>query len=77
MLGYDYLSSSLVPSDLSKGSGSNLSALIFGDFSQVLLATTQVLTLLSTHSQVQVQVLLDLPSSKIWTWQLETKMPLQ
>jgi HK97 family phage major capsid protein/HK97 family phage prohead protease len=37
MLGYDYLSSSLVPSDLSKGSGSNLSALIFGDFSQVLL----------------------------------------
>ena len=38
MLGYDYLSSSLVPSDLSKGSGSNLSALIFGDFSQVLLS---------------------------------------
>ena len=37
MLGYDYLSSSLMPSDLSKGSGSNLSALIFGDFSQVLL----------------------------------------
>tara|TARA_R100000329_G_scaffold69099_2_gene60534 strand:- start:15434 stop:18223 length:2790 start_codon:yes stop_codon:yes gene_type:complete len=37
MLGYDYLSSSLVPSDLTKGSGSNLSALIFGDFSQVLL----------------------------------------
>ena len=37
MMGYDYLSSSLVPSDLSKGSGSNLSALIFGDFSQVLL----------------------------------------
>ena len=37
MMGYDYLSSSLVPSDLTKGSGSNLSALIFGDFSQVLL----------------------------------------
>ena len=37
MLGYDYLSSSLVPSDLTKGSGSNLSALIFGDFSHVLL----------------------------------------
>jgi len=37
MMGYDYLSSSLVPSDLTKGSGSALSALIFGDFSQVLL----------------------------------------
>ena len=37
MLGYDYLSSSLVPSDLSKGSGSNLSALLFGDFSQLML----------------------------------------
>ena len=37
MFGYDYLSSSLVPSDLSKGSGSNLSALLFGDFSQLLL----------------------------------------
>ena len=37
MLGYDYLSSTLVPSDLSKGSGSNLSAMIFGDFSQLML----------------------------------------
>jgi HK97 family phage major capsid protein len=37
ILGYDYMSSTLVPSDLSKGTGSNLSALIFGDFSQLLL----------------------------------------
>jgi HK97 family phage major capsid protein len=37
ILGYDYLSSTLVPSDLSKGTGSNLSALLFGDFSQLLL----------------------------------------
>ena len=37
ILGYDYLSSTLVPSDLTKGSGSNLSALIFGDFSQLML----------------------------------------
>jgi HK97 family phage major capsid protein len=37
ILGYDYLSSTLVPSDLSKGTGSNLSAMIFGDFSQLLL----------------------------------------
>ena len=37
ILGYDYLSSTLVPSDLSKGTGSNLSALIFGDFSQLML----------------------------------------
>jgi HK97 family phage major capsid protein len=37
IIGYDYLSSTLVPSDLTKGSGSNLSALIFGDFSQLML----------------------------------------
>lgn len=37
ILGYDYLSSTLVPSDLTKNSGSNLSALIFGDFSQLML----------------------------------------
>jgi len=37
ILGYDYMSSTLVPSDLSKGTGSNLSALIFGDFSQLML----------------------------------------
>ena len=37
ILGYDYMSSTLVPSDLTKGSGSNLSALIFGDFSQLML----------------------------------------
>ena len=37
ILGYDYLSSTLVPSDLTKGTGTALSALIFGDFSQLLL----------------------------------------
>lgn len=37
ILGYSYLSSTLVPSDLSQGSGSNLSAMIFGDFSQLML----------------------------------------
>jgi len=37
MLGYNYLSSTLVPSDLSKGSASNLSAMVFGDFSQLML----------------------------------------
>ena len=37
MLGYNYLSSTLVPSDLSKGNASNLSAMIFGDFSQLML----------------------------------------
>lgn len=37
ILGYNYLSSTLVPSDLSKGTGSNLSALLFGDFSQLML----------------------------------------
>jgi len=37
MLGYDYMSSTLVPSDLTKGSASNVSALIFGDFSQLML----------------------------------------
>ena len=37
ILGYDYLSSTLVPSDLTQGSGTGLSAMIFGDFSQLLL----------------------------------------
>jgi HK97 family phage major capsid protein len=37
ILGYDYLSSTLVPSDLTQGSASNLSAMIFGDFSQLML----------------------------------------
>ena len=37
ILGYDYLSSTLVPSDLTQGSGSGLSAMIFGDFSQLML----------------------------------------
>ena len=37
VLGHQVASSTLVPSDLSKGTGSNLSALIYGDFSQVML----------------------------------------
>ena len=37
ILGYDYLSSTLVPSDLTQGSGTGLSAMIFGDFSQLLI----------------------------------------
>lgn len=37
MLGYGVNSTTLVPSDLSKGTGSNLSALIFGDFSQLMM----------------------------------------
>ena len=37
ILGYDYKSSTLVPSDLTKGTGTALSALLFGDFSQLLL----------------------------------------
>jgi len=37
VLGTRVASSTLVPSDLSKGTGTNLSALIYGDFSQILL----------------------------------------
>ena len=37
VLGHQVASSTLVPSDLSKGTGSNLSALIYGDFSQIML----------------------------------------
>lgn len=37
VLGTRVASSTLVPSDLSKGAGTNLSALIYGDFSQILL----------------------------------------
>ena len=37
ILGYNVESTNLVPSDLTKGTGSALSALIFGDFSQVML----------------------------------------
>ena len=37
VLGHDVYKSTLVPSDLSKGTGSNLHALIMGDFSQVML----------------------------------------
>lgn len=38
ILGTQVASSTLVPSDLTKGSGSSLSALIYGDFSQMILA---------------------------------------
>ena len=37
MLGYGVNSTTLVPSDLTKGTGTALSALIFGDFSQLML----------------------------------------
>ena len=37
ILGTEVASSTLVPSDLSKGTGSNLSAMLYGDFSQVML----------------------------------------
>ena len=37
MLGYGVESTNLVPSDLTKGTGTALSALIFGDFSQLML----------------------------------------
>lgn len=37
VLGTRVASSTLVPSDLSKGTGTNLSALIYGDFSQIML----------------------------------------
>ena len=37
ILGYKVESTTLVPSNLTKGSGSNLSAMIFGDFSNVML----------------------------------------
>jgi hypothetical protein len=38
LAGYPLASSQNVPSNLTRGSGSNLSALIFGDFSQLVLA---------------------------------------
>lgn len=37
ILGAEVLSTTLCPSDLSKGTGSNLSAMIYGDFSQLML----------------------------------------
>jgi len=37
VLGTRVASSTLVPSDMSKGTGTNLSALIYGDFSQIML----------------------------------------
>ena len=44
--GYPAFSSNLVPASLAKGTGTNLSALIFGDFSQLMLASWGVLELL-------------------------------
>ena len=44
--GYRAICSNLVPSDLSKGNGTNLSAIVFGDFSQLLLAEWGVLEIL-------------------------------
>ena len=44
--GYPAFCSNLVPGDLAKGTGTNLSALIFGDFSQLLMASWGVLELL-------------------------------
>ena len=37
ILGYNVASTTLVPSNLAKGTGSNLSAAIFGDFTNVML----------------------------------------
>jgi HK97 family phage major capsid protein/HK97 family phage prohead protease len=37
LLGYRYLQSQNVPSNLTKGTGANLSAIIFGDWSQVII----------------------------------------
>ena len=37
VLGYDVASSNLVPSDLTKGSGTALSAVIFGNFSELMI----------------------------------------
>ena len=37
LLGYNVASTTLVPSDLTKGSGSNLSAAIFGNFSDLMI----------------------------------------
>ena len=37
LLGYDVASTTLVPSDLTKGTGSNLSAAIFGNFSDLMI----------------------------------------
>ena len=44
--GYPSFCSNLVPGNLTKGTGINLSALIFGDFSQLMLASWGVLELL-------------------------------
>jgi HK97 family phage major capsid protein len=44
--GYEAVISTLVPSNISKGSGSNLSAEVFGDFSQLVAATFGMLDML-------------------------------
>ena len=37
ILGTNVASSTVVPSDLTKGTGSNLSAMVYGDFSQIMI----------------------------------------
>jgi HK97 family phage major capsid protein len=65
MNGYQVAVSNQVPSDLTKGSGTALSAAIFGDFSTVFLATWGGVDVnvdpysLSTKGSVRVVVLLD------------------
>ena len=44
--GYTVMRSNQVPSNLSKGTGSNLSALIFGDFSQLIIGMWGALEIL-------------------------------
>ena len=64
--GYPAFSTNQVPSNGTKGTGSHLSALIFGDFSQVLMASWGVLELLPNpygagfeQSIVQIRALHD------------------
>lgn len=47
MNGYEVLSTSSVPSNLTKGSGSNLSALLCGDFTQLIIGTWGALDILT------------------------------
>ena len=53
LFGYPIISSSLVPSNLSKGSGANLSAMIFGNFNDLIIGEWGSLDILHdpyTHS---------------------------
>jgi HK97 family phage major capsid protein len=60
LMGYNATTSNLVPGDLAKGSGSNLHALIFGNFSQLIMGQWGGLDLvvdpytLATKSQIRV-----------------------